>query len=248
MYRLIKIKHQYCEIYKNTDKVVLLSDKYVKQWCEYAHMTMTPLVSGNFISIPNALSFDKFANNNDIHRKDRKILIVSRLNERQKNISKALTIWKKISDINIMKDWQLDIVGDGPDKDLYLSFVEKNRIPRVNFYGTQDPQPFYKRSAIYMMTSAFEGLPMTLLEASQFGVVPLAFNTFSALPDIIEDEVNGFIIKPDDYDAYELRILELVENNELRIQMAKNAVENSKRYTIDKIAKQWQNLIISLIS
>jgi glycosyltransferase involved in cell wall biosynthesis len=44
------------------------------------------------------------------------------------------------------------------------------------------------------MTSAYEGWGLTLTEAQQMGVVPIAFDSFGAVYDIIENEYNGLII------------------------------------------------------
>ena len=53
-----------------------------------------------------------------------------------------------------------------------------------------------------MMTSHIEGWPMTLLEAQQYGCVPIVYNTFAALSEIIENNVNGYIIGKYDEEAF----------------------------------------------
>jgi glycosyltransferase involved in cell wall biosynthesis len=63
-------------------------------------------------------------------------------------------------------------------------------LKRVNFEGYRNPQPFYKRASIFVMTSANEGFPMTLIEAQQNGCVPVVMNSFSALREIIQNNIN----------------------------------------------------------
>ena len=65
-----------------------------------------------------------------------------------------------------------------------------------------------------MMTSAFEGFGMTLVEAQQYGVVPLAMDTYGSLHDIITDGQNGEIIADNDLDEYARRLRVLMENSE----------------------------------
>ena len=54
---------------------------------------------------------------------------------------------------------------------------------------------------IFCMTSNYEGFPMVLLEAMQFGCVPIAFKSFESLDDIIINHNNGYQITP--FDIYE---------------------------------------------
>ena len=94
-----------------------------------------------------------------------------------------------------------------------------------------------------MISSAFEGWPLTLIEAQQCGCVPLAFDSFASLKDIITREDNGFIIPNNDIPAYIQQIKQLMTDDKLRKSMAANAIESSKRFTIDTIIKEWIKLM-----
>ena len=102
------------------------------------------------------------------------------------------------------------IVGDGEQRPI-LERKAKN-MERVNFVGFSDPVPYYKESAIFCMTSNFEGFPMVLPEAMSFGVVPLAFDSFPAVSDIIIDNKNGFLIPPFSIKQYVKKIEILINN------------------------------------
>lgn len=58
---------------------------------------------------------------------------------------------------------------------------------RVVFTGWQDPESFYRDASILCLTSDFEGWGMVLTEAMTFGAVPVAFNSYAAITDIIDD-------------------------------------------------------------
>lgn len=238
-----RFRNNYRRVEKLSDKIVLLSDRFRKIWSDYAYSGKNTKSSINFAVIPNGLTFDHFADINEIKAKEKRILIVARLDERQKRISKAIDIWNSLSQNVNLQDWCLDIVGDGPDCDFYMNYVRKNNVRRINFYGRQNPADFFIRSSLFMMTSDYEGFGMTLIEASQFGVVPIAFNTYPALSDILTHNENGIIIPPNDYQDYSNWIIRLASDNEFRKNIAVHAVENSKRYSPDIIAAMWHKTI-----
>ena len=87
---------------------------------------------------------------------------------------------------------------------------------------------------------------MTLTESLQFGCVPMAFDTFTALHDILTDGYNGFIIPAKDEQTYADKMIELMKSPTTLEAMSKNAIESSKKFSIDVIGKQWLNLIDEL--
>lgn len=238
-------KKKYRQIQTLASKIVLLSKNFVKEWHLYASNELSD--SQKIVWIPNGATFDHFADKNEILSKEKSILIVARLDERQKQLSKALTIWKRLSKYPKLQGWRLDIVGDGPDKEFYEHIIEKEKLSKVYLHGYQNPEGYYKKASLFIMTSDFEGFSMTLVEASQFGVIPFAFNTFSALPDIIDNKHNGFIINNNDIDTYCENILSVISDENKRINMGLNAVENARRYHPKIIASRWNDLFLSLV-
>jgi glycosyltransferase involved in cell wall biosynthesis len=99
-----------------------------------------------------------------------------------------------------------------------------------------------------MMTSAYEGFPMALLESQQQGVVPVAFDTFASLHDIVEDGVNGLVIPPGDLGAYARCLMGLMADRNRREDMAMNGVQSCRKYSEDAIAKQWVDLFEAVLS
>lgn len=130
--------------------------------------------------------FDNFISMDEICKKRKEVLFVGRLLESNKKISKLLTIWKHIQLDKEFNEWHLYIVGDGKDKSFYLDFTRNNNIPNVHFEGRRYPIPYYKRASIFAMTSAFEGFPMSIIEAQQNGVVPIVMDSFLSVHDIID--------------------------------------------------------------
>ena len=96
------------------------------------------------------------------------------------------------------------------------------------------------------MTSESEGWGLTLTEAQQSGCVPIAFDTYESLHDIIIDGVNGFIIPRDDMKRFVDKLKFLMTNFSDLTPIMKNAVSSSKRFSADIVGKEWFNMLSSL--
>ena len=97
-----------------------------------------------------------------------------------------------------------------------------------------------------MMTSAVEGWGLTLTESMQTATVPIVFDSYPALHDIITNNYDGVIIKDDDFDSYISHMSQLMSHQDERERIARNGLESCRRFTIDKIVHQWVDLIKSL--
>ena len=230
-------KGYYKSAYHNADKVALLSPSYIDRYQKYADL------DGNakFIYIPNCLSFGQGGNANTLKQKKPICLVVARMEEAQKRISLILNIWSQIE-----TPWKLVIVGTGSSLPMYKEMAERLKLKNVSFEGLQDPIPYYQQASIFLMTSAFEGFPMTILEAQQFGCVPIAYNSFSALSDVITDNESGFITEDRNEKAFIQRLSILMNDDTLRNEMGQKALNDCMRFKVDAIADLWHEQILSL--
>ncbi len=240
-----QIKKQFTTYNNSFDKIVLLSERFIHDYIRLSNMPVSK--HQNVVAIPNILTFTNEVSANNIENKENIILIVSRLSERQKRISDSLKIWKEIECKTDIEDWKLIILGTGNDEAYYKYLAKKLNIKNVCFEGRQDPLEYYKRASIYMMTSAYEGFPMVLTEAEQMGVVPIAFDSFNAVHDVIENEFNGIIIENKNVEIFANRLLYLMKNKKIRESMAKNAFSSCQKFLPDEVSKLWDNLFTSLI-
>ncbi|TGX82465.1 glycosyltransferase [Palleniella muris] len=239
---LKRTRRLYRNIINNSDIIVLLSKEYIPLFQKIAKKK----AAHKFRFIPNALTFNEFFDINHYDDKKKEVIIVSRLDERQKRILIALALWKTIKESPIAAEWTLKIIGDGTkatDIDKYRQHVASNSIPDVTFTGRTNPQPYYEEASIFMMTSKSEGLPMTLNEAHQMGVVPVVFDTFAALKDQVTDGYDGFVIEDNDKESFVSIMLELMSDGRMRLGMAENSIESSKKFQMDRIINRWTELI-----
>ena len=226
--------------YRVADALILLSKYEIP---EIQELTDTDLSHCKVIN--NPLSWERIEDVKILQKKKKQVLIVSRLYNFEKRLDRALKIWKIIEQRGYT-DWQLIIVGTGMHEDYLRELSEELALKNVTFTGRQDPIPYYKDAALFMMTSAVEGWGLTLTESMQTGVVPIAFDSYPALHDIITDRYDGCIIPDNDLEAYADCMEELMRNNEVRERIAKNGLESCHRFEINKIVEQWVNLIESL--
>lgn len=121
-------------------------------------------------------------------------------------------------------------------------------IPDIVFTGkTQDPNYFYKKAKIFLMTSMWEGLSMSLIEAMKHGCVPICYNSFDSVYDTISDSRNGYIIEYNDKTMFINKLKYLIKNPEELEKMSALAIEDTnKKYNTDIIVEKWLNLFYSL--
>lgn len=173
--------------------------------------------------------------------KTKQVLFVGRLVE-DKGIPYLLDVWTAFE--NQAKDWHLVIVGDGPMRSVIERTIRERHLQRVQLEGARaNVEDYYKDSSLLLMTSVFEGFPLVLFEAMSMGVVPIAFNSFAALQDIIDDAENGYRISPYDLHAYVDALVCLTSDEALLGKMRKSALAKSQKFNIETIGKRWIELI-----
>lgn len=233
------INEYYKELFHCSDRLILLSSTFKKEWMDVVGTSNEEKI----ISIPNMLSYKDYLDKEAIRNKEKIALVVARLDEHQKKIGRILKVWKTIEHDDSFHDWKLVIVGTGKDEERYKEYSSKN-LQRVSFEGFQNPASYYKRSSVFLMTSAYEGFGITLIEAQQFGCVPIALNTYEALADIVEDDSNGYIAN--NMNEFEVKLKRMLSDSELRERLAQTAIESSKKFSEETVISQWEYLFHEL--
>jgi len=235
----IRIKGQK-EQYLLSDKFVLLSETFREEFLKRIRVQNIE----KLVSIPNPLSFSSFAGS---MLKKKQVLIISRFEEVQKNLTAALRIWKEIEKRGYA-DWTLVLGGYGDDEKMILEYAKSLKMERLDFIGkVEEPQRLYMESSIFMMTSFYEGFGMVLTEALQCGCVPVAFDNFTALHDILVDGYNGYIIPSNDEAFYADRIESLMNQKKMLEKMAQNGIESSSKFSVEAVGAKWIRLINQLV-
>lgn len=232
---------RYQTIYDISDKIVLLSRNDIPNLRLY----VPDLQDEKCAVIGNSLTFAETATPKILKEKENIVLIVSRLNDNEKRISKALKIWQLI-ERQCLTEWHLVIVGTGPHEAMLQQMTRNLRLKNVTFKGRKEAEPYYRNASLFMMTSAVEGWGLTLTECMQRAVVPFVFDSYAALHDIVNDGFDGCIIPDNDIQQYANRMIELMDNRVERERMALNGLQSCQRFAVDNVVKQWVKLIESL--
>jgi len=116
---------------------------------------------------------------------------------------------------------------------------EKYKIPpNITFLGLLKPEElpaFYKKCKMILFLSKwYEGFPMILLESMSYGVPVMVYN-LAAMPEIIENEKEGFVVEMGDFEALVEKINLLFADNELYRKLSMQCVKKfSECYTPEK--------------
>ena len=232
-YRITQSVLRKRNLLKNCYKYVLLSSRFIPEFCWY---TFAWKFKDKITYINNPVKIKEIK----VAKKENVILCVAQLAYR-KRVDLMLNAWAKI--YSKLPEWKFQIVGDGVECNLLKKIVMEKNIPRVEFVGYANPDAYYQKAKIFWMTSSFEGWPMTLFECLQYECIPVVFNSFSSLLDIVDDGENGFIVKNlDENDLVEKTIM-IANDERLRTQMAKDAAEKARRFDVKVIAEKWAELL-----
>lgn len=231
--------------YNHSDRYMVLSPSFVKLFKDFAGIKdgSKLLVQTNPVTIDDSNDWQySFAD------KQKEVLFVGRLENVAKRVTRLIDVWSEIE--SKRPDWRLTIVGDGPERENLQNMVKKKGLERVTFIGFASPLEYYKRASLLALTSEFEGFPLVLAEAMRYGVVPVVYNSFPAVKDIISDGQNGATIDPIDgtfsTKAMAETLMELMEDGNKREAMAKAAIERSKDFSVEEISKQWNSLFVKI--
>lgn len=220
-----------------TDGLVLLSDKFfprIKKYCP-------GIDSNKLFAINNPLTFGN-PSEVDLEGKEKLVVFVARMNNPQKNITGFIDVWLDFSRMH--PDWKAEIVGSGEHEELVRRYALKKRVRNLSFEGARkNVDDYYRRARIYCMTSIYEGWGMVLTEAMAFGCVPVVYESYESVRDIITPGVDGLLVKPFDIKAMVGALGEIADNDDLRLSMAHAAMRSVTRFEVGKIVNQWEKLM-----
>ena len=144
------------------DHIIFVSNEYQKEFLRlYPNLKDKVLVLNNFINTTEILEKSKEKIKESKPKNKTLFVFVGRLDDDAKKVGRAIRLVKEL------KDTCLWLVGDGPAREEYEALVKKEKLTsRVKFLGRQkNPYPYMKKADYILMTSDYEGFPVTYLEA-----------------------------------------------------------------------------------
>lgn len=145
---------------------------------------------------------------------------IGRLDEGQKKLSRAINLISKLNNVTL---W---IIGSGPDKEKYERQIKKLKLEdKVFLLGARkNPYPYMKEADYIILTSDYEGFPVTYLEALVLGKTIIT--TIPVSDDKIDIRDYAYIIPKEEKEM--TRVVKEIINHS----------KKQEKISIDKIQKE----------
>lgn len=200
----------------------------------------------NVYVMPNPLGLAPVV---EVPQKGKVILAAGRLDSWYvKGFDLLIEAWGQIAHRH--PDWTLKIAGSGTDtsKQFIQRLAKKHQIEnQFQLIGFQkNIDEIYKSSAIFVLSSRYEGFGLVLIEAMSQGCACVATDYKGRQKDIITEESEGITCEPEDAALLARGIDQLISDEDYRLSVQRHSIEASKRFSLNKIIDKWEHLLTIL--
>ena len=198
--------------------------------------------------IPNPIFIDEHVDYIPISHRENSIVSVGRLDNFQKRYDimiKAFALFVKRHSNYVLK-----IYGTGADEEKIKQFaINENIKDKVFFKGvTNNPIRDISTDGIFLITSDYEGISNSLLEAMAAGLPCVSTDSSpGGARMLIDDKINGLLCPIRDPNAIAEALNLFAENKYLADKCGKEARKVIYRFDKDAIIDKWENYIKSII-
>ncbi len=207
------------------------SEKLQKRGC----VIPNPVVRKN-----NASKFNSSTDNHEI-------VFIARFENVQKRQDLMIEALEKV--IVTYPDTLLKFYGTGEDQAMIENLVrDKGLENNVRFMGyTNSPEEVMVNSEVFVLTSDYEGIPNSLIEAMSVGMPVVSTDCDpGGARMLIKDGVNGMLVKKNDAQGIADAIINIFSDKNLRLRLSEEAYKITETFSEDKIAKLWIEYITSI--
>ena len=143
-------------------------------------------------------------------------------------------------------DLALLVIGSGPEqKHLETLAKELGTTEQVIFSGVLEKAValrYMRAGDVFVLNTRYEGFSHVLLEAAAIGV-PTVTTKVGGNPELIEDNVHGYLVKPDDEKTLMHRIEKLLDSPETRARISMNAKKRVGNFSNKKMVEETATLL-----
>lgn len=154
-----------------------------------------------------------------------RLLYAGRLIRYQKRVFDLLLMLEALETRQVPVE--LTVVGSGPEEQEFVQASAQALVSgRMRFMGgmaNNHVQTLMAQADVLLLPSAFEGLPMSVLEAMAHGTVPVVAHCRSGVDEVIRQGENGFLVPVGDIEGFTDRICDLAKNPQQLAQMSEAA-------------------------
>lgn len=173
---------------------------------------------------------------------DNYVIAVGRLSE-VKQFDKLIETYGKSNLFE--KGIVLNILGDGPEKEVLESKIEelklKDYVRLIPF--EKNPYPYMKRAKFLILSSKYEGFPRVLIESLACGIPVISFNCDSGPSEIITNRKNGLLVDNQDFNGLLRAMNNMVEDEHLYQRCVENAKPSVEAFSMREIGSKWDKYI-----
>lgn len=112
-----------------------------------------------------------------------------------------------------------------------------------DYVAADELATIYSNARVIVNTSRSEGFGLTLVEAQAYGLPSVAYDVNYGPADIIQDGKNGYLVKSDATKDLADKILLLLSDDNLWLDMSRAAWQHAKSYSNENMIKVWENTI-----
>jgi len=224
-------------VLKEADAVISLTYDMKKKIMEVCNREIFVIPNGIDLNIFEGLSKDELRKKFGLNKTQKTILYAGTLRP-VKGLTYLIEAVKIIND----KNNRLLLVGYGEEREHLENLVKKLKIENiVTFVGEVSNKEVFEymtASDVLVLPSLSEGFPNVILEAMASGL-PIIATKVGGVPEIINNEVNGFLIDPKNPQQICEKILLIFKDKKLREKISQNNKMEAKKYS-------WESVIDNL--
>ncbi len=221
---------------KHADCVVTLTKEDRKTYSDYFGDKL------RVEQIYNPVEITKTQGEYNLHSKT--IISVGRL-AKQKGFDMLVDVADKV--LKEHTDWEWIILGEGDERESLEKKIAQKQIDNLKLLGrVSNVAEYMQKSAIYVMTSRYEGFPLVLIEAKANKLPVVSFSCKTGPAELVQDGVNGYLINCYDIQAMADRICELIVSPEKRVRFSNQSQDMTDILEYQTIIEQWIKIIESI--
>lgn len=181
-----------------------------------------------------------------VERDPNLVIMMARLNY-QKRVEDAVLAFSWV--LKRRPEARLEIYGRGPELKELRELIKRLQVQdSVKLMGfTNDPSSVYRRASLCIMTSRFEGAPLTVLESFMHGCPVISYDLKYGPPDMITENESGFLIPFGDRVAMADKIVEVLSDADLRARLSAGTVAAAENFGEDAFLARWSGLFNELV-
>lgn len=242
--RWFRLKRNRKGVYRMIDKILSFQDlRNARKFDKFICLTQEDKKNWKGVKNINVVNnFIEPKTENPAKLENKSFIAVGRLAP-EKGFDRVINSWALV--VKKHPEWILNIYGDGILKEQLQKQIKNLELEKnvILHPPTKNIHKKYLESSGLVMTSYYEGLPMVMLEAMEVGLPIVTFDFQCGPKDIVENGVNGYIVKNGDTEALANSIIKLIENPLLRKKMGAKSFELAKKYYKEPIMKKWEELL-----